>query len=391
MPSKIRRVFETLTDEGPAPLFRKVNRRVGLIPPSGTPTGRTCLMPFHYLGVTEGGEVQLCCAGWVKYRLGVLSETNTLARMWNNRIARTFRAAMLSSELNRVCHESACPHIGSDRLPAWSEDATQPDAGSTGIYPDDIAEDTDVMRAFRERRTELDYLPKSIEIGADLRCNLHCPSCRKERISRISPNDERILNLLLRNLETLGPSLRHLSLLGSGEVFYSPFGMSVLRGLDRTRYLNLDVDLLTNGQLLTERRWKSLGTGAELIRDIGVSIDAATEETYSELRRGGSWTNLRKNLGFLRELRRGGELRATGLNFVIQEQNFREIPAFIRLGQELEVDRTVFLYIQKWGSVMSTAQYERAAVHHPSHPLHAELRTVLESPECSLPGVMLPG
>ena len=390
MSGKIRRAFETLTDEGPGPLLRKVNRRVGVIPPSGTPTGRTCLMPFHHLGVTEGGEVQLCCAGWVKYRLGVLSETNTLTRLWNNRVARTFRQAMLSTELDRVCSASACPHIGSGRLPAWGAESVVPYSGDSDLYPDDIADDPDVLRAFRDRETSLEYLPKSLEIGADLRCNLHCPSCRRERITGISPNDERILNLLLRNLEELAPSLRHLSLLGSGEVFYSPFGMSVLRGLDRRTYPHLAVDLLTNGQLLNEKRWESLGAGAELIRDVGVSIDAATEETYADVRRGGSWSNLHRNLGFLRELRKQENLR-TGLNFVIQARNFREIPAFIRMGQEFEVDRVVFLYVQKWGNVMSSAEYEAQAVHDPAHPRHAELLTVLEAPECSLPGVMLPG
>jgi hypothetical protein len=37
--------------------------------------------------------------------------------MWNNRIARTLREATLSTQLDRVFKSTACPHIGSGRLP----------------------------------------------------------------------------------------------------------------------------------------------------------------------------------------------------------------------------------------------------------------------------------
>lgn len=385
---KISRAFEALSEGGAKELVQKVNRDLGVVMPRGTPTGRTCLIPFTNLEITPAGAVYLCCSGWVKFRLGVLSRGNTLLDMWNGRIARSFRDAMISTELNRVCKCDVCPEILSNRLPRFQNGELE----IAGDFDDDldIQWDGDAVRALKAGITKVDYMPKSIGLALDARCNLRCPSCRPDMITTLPKHEEMILELVAENLELVAPTLRKLHLLGSGEVFYSPFGLQILRSLNRQRYPLLNVQLITNGLLCTEKNWKSLGPGMDLVKMIGVSIDAATKETYEEVRLGGSWRVLQRNLGFIRDLKRSGSLKRTGINFVISAKNFREIPAFIRMGQEFEIDHCMFLLIQRWPDATTADKYKDLAIHHSSHPLHAEYLKVLEDPICQSPGVRLP-
>ena len=385
---KLSRAVEALSEGGAQEFIRKVNRDLGVVIPRGSPTGRTCLVPYTNIEITWGGSVYLCCSDWVKFRLGVLSRHNTLLDMWNGRIARTFREAMLTTELNRVCKCDVCPEILGDRLPRLKNGELE----FVGERDDelDVASDDDAVRAIKAGVTKVDYMPKSIGLALDARCNLRCPSCRPGMITTLPKYEEEILELVAENLVTVAPTLRKLHLLGSGEVFYSPFGLQVLRSLSRERYPQLSVHLITNGMLCTERNWKSLGAGAELIKMIGVSIDAATKESFEEIRLGASWRVLQRNLAFIRSMRRSGALKRTGINFVISAKNFREIPAFIRMGQEFEVDHCMFLLLQRWPDALTAEKYKDLAVHLPTHPLHGEYRKILEDPICSAPGVRLP-
>lgn len=385
---KVHRAIESLREGGAQELARKVNRDLGIVMPRGTPTGRTCLVPFTNLQITSGGSVYLCCSDWVKFRLGVLTARNTLLDMWNGRIARTFRKAMLDTQLNRVCKCHVCPEILGGRLPRLTNGELE--FGDECDEDIDVARDADAVAAVKAGTTKVDYLPKSITLALDARCNLRCPSCRPAMITTLPKFEEMILDLVAENLEKVAPTLRKLELLGSGEVFYSPFGLQVLRSLSRERFPKLSVHLITNGILCNEKKWKSLGAGADLIKMIGVSIDAATKETYEEVRLGGKWHVLQDNLAFIRSLKRSGALKRTGINFVISAKNFREIPAFIRMGQEFEVDHCMFLLIQRWPDATTADKYKDLAVHLPSHPLHAEYRKILEDPVCRLPGVRLP-
>ena len=75
--------------------------------------------------------------------------------------------------------------------------------------------------------------------------------------------------------------------------------------------------------------------------------------------------------------------------FVVQAINFREMPAFVRLGQSLRVDRVGFQIMRHWIRGMSEEAFAAAQVWRPGHPLYAEFRSVLEQPELRAPIVDL--
>lgn len=139
-----------------------------------------------------------------------------------------------------------------------------------------------------------------------------------------------------------------------------------------------------------KKNWTSLGAGTELIEKSGVSIDTATQATYEKIRLSGSWRVSQIYLSFIRSLKRSGEIKRTGINFVISPVNFRETPAFIRMGQDFEVDHCMFLLIQRCRDATTTDKYRELAMHNTSHPLNKEYREVPNDPICSLPSVMLP-
>jgi hypothetical protein len=114
-----------------------------------------------------------------------------------------------------------------------------------------------------------------------------------------------------------------------------------------------------------------------------MSTDAACEETYEALRRGGRWEDLLAALQFIAQLRDLGVLTEFQANFAIQAANVQEVPAFVRLAKEHRATCVKFALLGRtWHS---EAQYAQANVARSDHPLHDKLREVLASPESGDP------
>ena len=106
--------------------------------------------------------------------------------------------------------------------------------------------------------------------------------------------------------------------------------------------------------------------------------DAAEPETYAVVRRGGNWDRLQANLRFLGGLRREGAFRELRLAFVVQAENWRQIPAFIAMGREVGASVVHFAPIENWGT-FAPAVYESKAVHFPIHPEHLAFKALMAS------------
>lgn len=125
----------------------------------------------------------------------------------------------------------------------------------------------------------------------------------------------------------------------------------------------------TNAQLWTPELWRTLAPASRQVRTAHISVDAATAATYERNRRGGSWETLQRNLAFVSDLRRRGELRFVTLSFVVQANNFQEMPAFVELVERFGFDLAYFHKLRNWGSY-SREEYWLRAVHEPSNPRH---------------------
>jgi MoaA/NifB/PqqE/SkfB family radical SAM enzyme len=326
-----------------------------------------CSKPFQWLEVTgwtpPKGDVYLCCPAWLDTPIGNLQK-QSVEEVWNGDAAQAIRESIHDGSFS-YCSKTRCPYLKSRSGPVQT-------AASVS--------DPNLRKAIDERLVVLPWGPQEINSAFDKSCNLSCPSCRTERIIEIDQADPiRVIRTKLER-EAL-PEARYLYITGSGDAFGSPFFNEWLRTMQFDKTPKLEhIHLHTNAQLWTPRMWSQIpDIVRERIRSAEISIDAATSETYAVNRRGGSFERLLENLAFVRTLRRDGPLKRLTVSMVVQENNFREMPDFVRLGQRFAADCVYFSQLVNWGT-FSDKEYRDRAVHFSAHPRHGELLELLRAP-----------
>jgi MoaA/NifB/PqqE/SkfB family radical SAM enzyme len=303
-----------------------------------------CHVPFTNLHVFEEGDAYCCCPDWLPVRLGNVLESS-LTDIWNGPIAEKIRNSILDGSFE---HCTGCAYLPHARGPV------------TESPPPDLEK--------RIRLLNLDY---------DRTCNLKCPSCRSSPISRPSDRAERIHEIVLES--KIIEQVDGLYLTGAGEPLASPCCLQVLRDLPSLNP-RARVSLHTNSLLLNEAAWSALGPSRDQIRQISVSVDAGTPETY-HFNRGGSWEKLWRNISFVNDLRHEGYRFDLFMYYVIQDNNFRELIDFCRTALDHGTDGISVFYLRHWPNALTPSEYAARAVHLPGHPHHDEFCSVLKSEE----------
>ena len=329
-----------------------------------------CHMPFTQLSTGfKGDAFACCCPAWVPFAIGNVLTAPSADAVWNSDAAAEIRRSILDGDF-RYCSRTLCSYIAAQKLPR----------------KDDITEPT--LRSYiDQRKTVLDDVPKMVELNHDPTCNLACPSCRTEIIAANAEEQdtyaqaaERVILPLLKRVN--GQSY----ISGGGEAFASKHYRSILAALNRNEYAGLNIYLITNGLLITPQRWREYPHLPEMLDVLAVSIDAARPETYERLRRPAKWPALMSNLEVMSEMRRARKFRRLQINFVVQQDNYREIPDFVSLGKQLAVDNIWFQRLTNYGAFDETT-FTRADVTSPNHPEHNALLEILRDPLLQQPGI----
>jgi molybdenum cofactor biosynthesis enzyme MoaA len=173
------------------------------------------------------------------------------------------------------------------------------------------------------------------------------------------------------------PSNRRINIrvTGSGDAIGSKIFRRLLTALDGASFPNLSIVLHTNGVLLTPRWWSRFRKIHGNIEKVDISIDAATPDTYAVTRRGGNWEVLQRNIRFLCE--QGVHVIA---GFVVQQANYREMPAFVRLARSLGASRVKFSLVLDWGTWDKEA-YEKHCIWKSYHSEFPAFLETLRAPE----------
>jgi MoaA/NifB/PqqE/SkfB family radical SAM enzyme len=195
-----------------------------------------------------------------------------------------------------------------------------------------------------------------------------------------------------------------------GDPFASRHYRSILEALGEPEFDGVKLYLLTNGLGLTPNVWAAMPHLAEKIVELRVSVDAATKETYENVRRPGRWEVVRENLTVIGEMSKAGKFRrnrfAGGMQsvssdlfldakdpvsfvlaFVVQSANFREMPAFVKMAEEVGADVVVFQKYYSFGHE-GAAVFSAKDVAAPAHPEHGQLQAVLQDPVMQSPCVI---
>jgi MoaA/NifB/PqqE/SkfB family radical SAM enzyme len=186
--------------------------------------------------------------------------------------------------------------------------------------------------AHRQRAAVVDALPVKLTVQTTDACNLDCPHCQIPRQHKQARMDPSLLGVLEAQLL---PTLIELHPTNLGEPFAWPHFQALCQAMQRNGVV---LDLTTNGTLLTPDRLEWI---APIARDIKVSFDGATPETFERLRRGARFATVCENVRALAQRLRRVPTRKpiVALQMTLMRSNFRELPALIRLGASLGVDR----------------------------------------------------
>lgn len=301
-----------------------------------------CKIPFEYMEVHHMG-VYACCPAWLPTKINDMED---VAESWNHPNMTKIRNSILEGSYD-VCNEKLCPVL--------SELVNQKTVNK-GFF------------ATKEEFKKIDYThPKMINYSFDRSCNLSCPSCRTDKIMA-GTNEIKKIEWVINEIENVyGKELKGLYLSGTADPFASKSFRKLLTNFDKNKYPNIsDIYLHTNAILFTPEMWGLMKNIQKLVRIIEVSVDAATEDTYKVIRRGGEWDILIENLKFMSTLPIG-EFR---ISMVVQDNNFMEMEDFYNLMNGIFKGRAKIFFkkIDNWGTYTNEQFFEKE-IFNEGHPM----------------------
>ena len=189
-----------------------------------------------------------------------------------------------------------------------------------------------------------DVRPLNLELDIVNKCNLRCVMCMMSHPTHLEQPLERFpVDEFAQLAEQVFWHLNALSLTYGAEPLLHPdFARFVQIA---ARYRIPRVYAVTNGLLLTEPLIRQIVMHG--MHSLVVSIDAATRETYEQIRIGGDWERLLTNLRLLQRVKReaGKDKPLLELAFVLMRSNIRELPAFLELAQDLGASAVYALHM----------------------------------------------
>lgn len=305
------------------------------------PPKQFCVRPFRDFYIGNRGDVYCCCGGgYSQTPIGNLLESS-VEEIWNGGKIQEIRRDMLYGTIqNDYCKN--CPAVVnnglSKRIPKWLERVNQ----------------------------KLLFLPREVNCGYDRTCNLSCPSCRSCKFVATSSDLDETAIIHEKVEKDLLPYVKVVYCSGAGDPFVSQFFRRWFQTLTPEDMPNLErFVIMTNGEMFTPKMWESMSNMHSMMKSMMVSMDAATPETFSLLRRGGHWDRLQENLRFLATLPLD-----VSLSFVIQRKNYQEMTDFVEITRNFNSRwKAKFSVLVNFGS-FTEEEFIREAVHLPEHPEH---------------------
>jgi len=285
-------------------------------------------MPFNWTDVQTNGQF-VCCPSWANHNIKVDENGNqnntpnnlndSVLRNWTSQPAKDIRKSVYDGSY-KFCDKNVCPYL--NRLINTNLEP---------LYALIKKEDFEKKYNIKSVEDVLNFNtpPEEILFGFDRSCNLKCPSCRVSLVTNDNENSKpfKVKQHIVDSIEKeFGKELKRIVVTGSGDPFYSKIYRRYLQNFDIRKYPNLEqIQLVTNGNMLSEKMWKTLKS-SPYIKFIEISIDAGTKETYEKVTRlNGQWDILIENLKFLSTIETIDNIVCS---FVVSKNNYKEMKIF---------------------------------------------------------------
>lgn len=325
-----------------------------------------CNNPWRCLTINQFGESYICRSpAWLPKSIGAVSEFSSLMELFNSHEARLIRSEILKGRYF-YCNHKICSEF------ATTANLHVPD--DNDLTP--LIEYTDESIA-----TEL---PVEIVFDFDYTCNFICKSCRLELINENVGNKAaenmqlvaKIKNIILKPYATT--TVPTYFRWAGGEPFVSKAYLKLWE------YMVLHVNneyihhiIHTNGSYI-HKRIALLERLLPTVDTMRVSFDAGTEKTYAINRTNGNFNRLKDNSKILRELiNTAGSKTIMQADFIVQANNYKEIPEFIALTKELGYDTVYIGRLWNWGT-WTADEFAAIDVYSESHADNAEFVSIME-------------
>ena len=292
-----------------------------------------CPRPYDTVLIDKMGSCYLCeCTSWLPQSVGNL-HIQSLDDIVNSKMAKELQGAIVDGSY-RYCNNKQCSWlIGKDFKYFFS--------------------------------TEVPYNKiENIRLAIDDSCNLSCPSCRTRQIfERDKFQLRKKYKLADRIIEYVRSQSHQINIhVGSdGDPFASLVYRYFIKGIKDLS--NVRFSIHTNG-LLIKKMYHRHTELFEKLDVLNISIDGATKETYEKLRRGGSYEKIIENIEAVNELKVKHGFKFI-LHFVVQAENYHEMPTIVELAEKYRADRVWLNKITNWNTF---ADFKSKNVDDPAHP-----------------------
>jgi pyruvate-formate lyase-activating enzyme len=297
--------------------------------PESDLSGYYCLSPFISIHIDHYGSVSLCpCPGWASATIGNIL-TTSLKELLSSQLAQEIRQSIIDGSY-RFCKKDQCAVI------------INQDLNTTDNLP------PNVKKLITD--SALYEMPYEIMLHGDRTCNLSCPSCRTSILKLDNEEIEKqkeVSKILFTNLFP-EPSSNpiYLCTSGSGELFGSTLLLDLLGQINLKDFPNFKIGIHTNG-LLSEKNWYKIQHLEPAIRNLTISIDAATNNTYTRIRRGGTWEKLLSSMDFLKSKKQKLKFKFI-TRMIVQQQNYNEALDFYNFCKLYDVDEIQYSRLSNW-------------------------------------------
>ncbi len=315
-----------------------------------------CPGAFSQVYIYHDGRVFLCpdCFMTKEAEIGNLND-NSFDEIWNSKRAVQIREEILKGKYN-YCAPSMCFSKSNYNI---------------RLVPFKDIEYKSVQKSY----------PKMVCIGADWECNASCIMCRKE-ICRLSDEELKVCNEKINGIYIpILKDAKTLTVSTTGDPFASRNTRLLIKTAAET-YPNLKFNLITNGILCDKYNCDELGI-TDRILNVMVSIHASNQETYNNVVKNGNWEKVVKNINRLKELKEQKKIQGLYFAFVVNSQNFEDIPNFIEFAKKYNV-QALFWNCIDWGGNTET-NGESIDIVKPYHSKFPKLVEIIKNTELETP------
>ena len=231
--------------------------------------------------------------------------------------------------------------------------------------------------------------PEYINIGYDYTCSQKCIMCRDE-VKALPPEEQKKWeDSLATHLIPITKNVKYMFINCRGEFFDSPHTQRMCAAIIENNP-NIKLDFISNGIKCTEENLRKHNLLDRLFR-VEISLHSATRKTYKKIFRTDKFDEVMKNVRYISSLKKSGKIEDFEIMFVITAENYKEMPAFVKLAQELDARAVFSACIGNYAEY--TTNREDYAVFYQNHHNYNDFVKILKNPifdshNCFLPNYL---